>query len=131
MKHSPAETDQLFTTTALPTSEKELQKRITDLARKFGWMVNHTYRARLEDGTWRTTTTATGWPDLLLVHPGWGRVLVLELKGPKGKVEPDQARWVSAFQQVARNAPGVVHSFVVYPADLPKVSRLITRRAPS
>lgn len=131
MKHSPGETGHLFTTGPIPASEKELQKRITDLARKFGWVTQHTYRARLDDGSWRTTTTAVGFPDLLMVHPAWGRILVLELKGPKGKVEPDQTKWIAAFQQVARNAPGVVHSFMVYPADFPKVSRLITRRDPS
>ena len=121
----------LFAVDSLPKTEKELQQRITDLARRFGWLVNHTYRARLEDGSWRTTTTATGWPDLVLVHPKWGRLLVLELKGPKGKVEPDQEKWVAAFQAVATAAPGVVHSYAVWPKDFPDVSRLLTRRHPS
>ena len=120
----------LFEMEALPASEKELQQRIVDLAREFGWMTQHVYRARLEDGSGRTTTSSTGWPDIVAVHPGWGRVLVLELKGPKGKVEPDQERWLVAFQSVARAAPGVVHAFAVWPADLPAVSRLLTRRHP-
>lgn len=115
----------------LPTTEKELQQRVTKLAKEWGWKVNHTYRARLEDGTWRTTTTAVGWPDLLLVHATWGRILVLELKGPKGKVEPDQARWIGAFQAVGREAPGVVEAFVAYPKDWPAISRLLTRRRPN
>lgn len=114
----------------LPRTEQELQKRITRLAKEFGWLVNHTYRARLEDGTWRTTTTAKGWPDLVLVHPGWGRIVVLEVKGPKGRSSPEQQRWVAAFQAVAAAAPGVVHAFVVAPVDFPNVSRLLTRQHP-
>lgn len=114
----------------LPRTERELQARITKLAKEWGWMVNHTYRAKLEDGTWRTTTTAKGWPDLVLVHPGWGRMMALELKGPKGRSDPDQKRWVAAFQAVAATAPGIVHAYVVYPDDFPSISRLLTRRNP-
>ena len=100
------------------------------VAKEFGWLTMRVYRARLEDGTWRTTTTASGWPDVFCLHPVWQRVCIFECKGPKGKVEPDQKRWVSAFQQVALAAPGVVSAFVVYPKDWPNVMRLLTRRSP-
>ena len=114
----------------LPASEKELQQRIMRVAKEFGWLCSHTYRAKLEDGSWRTTTTAVGLPDLLLVHPVWGRFMALECKGPKGRATPEQKRWVAAFQQVATAAPGVVHAFVVGPQDWPAVMRLLSRRHP-
>lgn len=113
----------------LPRTEKELQQRITKLAKDFGWLTNHTYRAKLDDGSWRTTTTAVGWPDLVLVHPQWGRLLVLEVKGPTGRPSPQQLEWIAAFQSVASWSPQV-HSFVVGPADWPNVMRLITRQHP-
>lgn len=115
---------------ALPRTEKELQQRVTKLAKEFGWLVNHIYRAKLEDGTWRTTTTLVGFPDLELIHPAWGRVMWLELKGPTGRSSPEQTKVIGAMQAVAANARGVAHAYVVKPADWPNVMRLITRQHP-
>ena len=114
----------------LPASEKELQQRILRVAKEFGWTLrNHTYRARLEDGTWRTTCTV-GYPDLTLVHPVWGRLLVLEVKGPHGKLTREQKAWLVGFQAVAAAAPGMVHAYAVGPKDWDAVQRLLTRPHP-
>lgn len=110
-------------------TEKELQAKILRVAKEFGWQRNHVFRAKLEDGTWRTTC-APGWPDLTLAHPMWGRLLILEVKGPNGRLTPDQKRWLVTFQQVAANCPGFVHAYAVAPRDWPAVQRLLTRRAP-
>lgn len=113
-----------------PRTERELQQRIQALAKEFGWLCNHTYRARLDDGTWRTTTTLKGWPDLELIHGAWGRVMWLEVKGPKGRSSPDQVRVMGALQAVAAASGGTAHAYVVQPVDFPNVSRLLTRQHP-
>lgn len=114
----------------LPKSERELQQRIQKVGKEWGWLVNHTYRARLEDGTWRTTTTLKGFPDLELIHPAWGRVMWLEVKGPNGRSSPDQRRVMAALQAVMQNSGGMAHAYVVKPAEWPLVSRLLTRQRP-
>lgn len=114
----------------LPATEAELQQRILRVAKEFGWLTNRTYRAQLQDGTWRTTATGIGFPDICAVHPVWARVCFFECKGPKGRATPDQKRWIAAFQAAGRAAPGVLVAFVVGPEDWPAVSRLLTRRVP-
>jgi hypothetical protein len=81
-----------------PMTEADLQDVIVTLARLRGWLVAHFRPARTERG-WRTPVAAdgAGFPDLVLVHPERGRLVVAECKSDRGRVTADQMRWLAAF----------------------------------
>lgn len=99
-------------------AEREFQSWITRSARKVGWTVSHTYRAQLKDGTWRTTTTLPGWPDLTLIRPG--ALMFFEVKGPTGSASPEQIDTLALLASV----PGVIAA-VVRPSEAPAVAKLL------
>lgn len=101
------------------TTEAGFQRAVVDQAHRSGWTTNHTYRAKLADGTWRTTTTLKGMPDLMLVKPG--QLGFLELKKPGGEATPEQVAVVALLQTV----PGV-WAYVVHPSDWPEIVELLT-----
>ena len=71
-------------------SEAELQRVVVELAEIRGWTVNHVRRTiggRHGKG-WVTGTTLKGWPDLVLIRPP--RIVFVELKSDKGRLEPEQ-----------------------------------------
>lgn len=72
----------------LVQAEKSLQAQIVKAARLLGWLVYH---------TWRSTHSAPGFPDLVLVRPP--RLVFIELKTDTGKVSPDQERWLEQLRQ--------------------------------
>lgn len=62
-------------------SEAELQRMVTRLADTLGWTLQyHTHDSR---------RSQAGFPDLVLVHPGQGRIVYAELKTMKGVVYYD------------------------------------------
>jgi hypothetical protein len=69
-------------------TEAQLQDAIRDLARIRGWMFFHPYDSR------RSTP---GFPDVVLVHPRTGQLLVAELKSAAGRLTADQAAWLAAL----------------------------------
>lgn len=69
-------------------SEADLQSAILDLAQLRGWRCLHVRPGRTTAG-WRTPIQGdAGWPDLTLCRPP--RLLALELKSTRGRVEPAQ-----------------------------------------
>ena len=68
--------------------EKQLQDAIVAAAQRLGWLVYHTHDSR---------RSQPGFPDLVLVHPGRGRILYRELKTMTGKVTTDQQKWLDAL----------------------------------
>ena len=75
-------------------SEADLLQRTIDLAKLTGWRVHHARPARTAKG-WRTPTQGhVGLPDLILARGGV--VIMAELKGPRGKVTPEQREWLDA-----------------------------------
>lgn len=100
-------------------TEAAFQREIIRIAKRAGWRVNHCYRAKLADGTWRTTTTWVGWPDLELVKPG--RHGWLEVKGVGGVADPEQLETIALLQTI----PGAF-AFIVWPADYDAVVELLT-----
>lgn len=101
------------------STEKGFQTEVLRIARRAGWTCNHTYKAKLRDGTWRTTTTLKGMPDLTLIKPG--RLGFLELKKPGEHPSPEQEAVVALLQTV----PGVF-AHIVWPADWPMLMDLLT-----
>jgi hypothetical protein len=82
-------------------TEADLQALIEDAAHLHGWLVFHDNDAR---------RNIAGFPDLVLVNPP--RVVFLELKSDKGRVRPEQQRWMRALEQCH-----TLSSAVVRPSD--------------
>lgn len=78
----------------LTMSEDDLKAAVLELAMLRGWMVCHVRPARSAKG-WRTPIEGhKGLPDLILARGG--RVILAELKGPKGRPTPGQRDWLAA-----------------------------------
>jgi hypothetical protein len=88
------------------TPEKDFQDSVIQWARMFGWRcfyipdwmyrlaIASMLRSRRKDRDWPDK----GFPDLVLLKPG--RLIVAELKAPKGRIEPDQKEWHALFDTV-------------------------------
>lgn len=75
--------------------EAELQAGIIAMAERLGWLVYHTYDSRKSEA---------GYPDLHLVHAATGRSMFRELKTMKGRVTPDQRKWLAALTAAGDDA---------------------------
>jgi hypothetical protein len=69
-------------------TEAQLQQAVIDVARFYGWLHYHTHDSR---------RSVAGWPDLFLVHPRTGEIVVAELKATSGRVSHAQQEWIDAF----------------------------------
>ncbi len=67
-------------------TEVDLQRAVVTMARTLGWSAYHTTFA---------LGSGRGFPDLLLIKPP--RLIVAELKGPRGKLRPGQQEWLDLF----------------------------------
>lgn len=77
-------------------SEDDLLRCVLDLAKVMGWRSFHARPAMTAKG-YRTAVSGDGkgWPDLFMVRGD--HVLVVELKGDKGKPTPEQDAWLAAL----------------------------------
>jgi hypothetical protein len=75
-------------------NERDYQDRIVELGRTFGWRAAHFGTANTGKG-FRTPVRydGKGFPDLVLVHDVWQRVILREVKAKRGVVSPEQAAW--------------------------------------
>ena len=73
---------------AASMTERTLQNVIIAAAKRHGWLVYHTFDSRRSE---------PGYPDLTLVHPRLGVHAYRELKQQKGRVTPEQRRWLTAL----------------------------------
>lgn len=69
-------------------TEKALQAAVLGAARRWGWLVYHTFDSRRSEA---------GYPDLHLIHEGHGLSLFRELKTQKGKLSAPQQKWLGAL----------------------------------
>lgn len=74
-------------------TEEDLLAGVTDALSHAGYLWTHQRRSDLA-----LTMGTPGVPDVIAVHPKRGKVLVLELKSAKGRMEPGQAEWLDAFR---------------------------------
>jgi hypothetical protein len=70
-----------------PTTEKDFQAQVLQLARLSGWLCYHTHDSR---------RSAPGFPDLVLVRPPVA--VFAELKSASGKLRPEQREWLQALR---------------------------------
>lgn len=97
-------------------TEAEFQAAVVELARWCGWLVFHPRPARTSKG-WATAIQGdAGYPDLTLVHSVKKRIIIVELKTPKGRTSEPQRRWLEALEAV----PGV-EAFLWRPSDWPAI----------
>lgn len=90
----------LFPTPPVLT-EKEWSKQLVYVGETLGYATNHVYPLQTQKQGWRTSTTAKGWPDLMMVR---GPVLiVIEAKGVKTPTTMEQIEWLHRFSHI----PGV------------------------
>ncbi len=90
---------------AITMSEADLMRAVTDLAAILGWEWAHFRPAQTSRG-WRTPVSGPlgkGFPDLVMVRPRDGRLLFVELKGPKGSPTLEQDH----VHAVLASVPGV------------------------
>lgn len=75
-------------------TERDLQSRVMDVARLYGWRVAHFHdsRRQVKPGVFVGDRDAAGFPDLVLVRPP--ELLVVELKRETGKTTDEQDRWL-------------------------------------
>ena len=80
--------------------EQQFLNNIVQLAHLHGWMVAHFRPAKTDKG-WRTPVSADGkgFPDLLLIHPQRGKLLVIEVKIPPNHLSEEQKDWIDWFQE--------------------------------
>lgn len=97
----------------MSVSEKAFQQQVKDLARLAGWRTYHTYRS---------TRSAAGFPDLVLVRPP--AIIFAKLKSENGRLRPEQAAWLEAL----RECPGV-KARLWRPTDWPEIKEALCRRS--
>lgn len=95
-------------------TERTLQDRVIDRAKRRGWTVAHAGRGWVGDAETGEgqfiTPMAPGWPDLFMLRPP--RALAIELKREQGVVSPEQWAWLKRL-----NACGIP-AVIVRPSDL-------------
>lgn len=96
-------------------SERTLQDRVMDRAKRRGWKVAHAGKGWVggdeEGGGQWVTPMSPGWPDLTLAKDGH-RLIFLELKKEEGVVEPEQEEWRRLLNATGNRA------VVIRPSDL-------------
>ena len=59
-------------------TEKDLKSIVLNIARRYGWLVHHDLPAMNIRGRWATHVEGdVGFPDLVLVHPHRGQMLLV------------------------------------------------------
>jgi hypothetical protein len=81
-------------------TEQDLQNAVKSAAKHLGYLCYHTHYS---------IGSEAGFPDLHVI--GHGRQFVFEFKGPKGRISPDQRRWIETYQAIG------VDARFVFPGD--------------
>jgi hypothetical protein len=114
---SSAPTSHTHVGSALPVTEKDFQKTVTDALTAFGWRWCHFRPARTQRG-WRTALSGSpGFPDLVAVRGD--RIIYVELKAMNGELRDEQRAWLSNLGAAGADC----HCW--RPDDWPFIERLI------
>jgi hypothetical protein len=99
-------------------SERTLQDRVVDRAKRRHWKVAHAGKGWVGDQETGAgqfiTPMAPGWPDLMLFNPEMvlHKVIAMELKRETGEVSADQWEWISLLNRCG------IPTVVIRPSDL-------------
>ena len=103
-------------------NETDLKSIVINLAKRAGWLIHHDLPAMNRRGKWATHVEGNvGFPDLLLLSPHHGQVMVIELKAEKGKTTTSQDNWLAAF------ALAGIENHIVRPSDLEFITDRLSR----
>ena len=75
--------------------------------REFQWIVQQVVQLHgfeLQYHTYDSRRSEPGFPDLVLVSTRQGRILFRELKTDKGRVSPDQRKWIDGLTAAGGDA---------------------------
>lgn len=92
--------------------ERDFLAQVLEAAKQASWLAYHTHDSR---------RSAAGFPDLILVKPGFP-IIFSELKTAKGKVSKAQRHWLETLAQ----GEGVLVC-LWRPGDLPQILDLLKR----
>jgi len=73
------------------TSEAAFLEQVRRVASDYGWLPYHTHNSKRSE---------PGFPDLVLVRAD--RLVFAELKRVKGRISPDQGKWIWALRRAGR-----------------------------
>jgi hypothetical protein len=81
----------------VPVVEDLLQDAVIAAAQRLSYLVAHFRPGQTARG-WRTPVSAdgAGFPDLVMIRGS--RLIVAECKSPRGRLSPEQDRWLAAFR---------------------------------
>ncbi len=124
--------------------ERDFQKRVVEMAARFGWKVWHVPAPMRADraGGFVGAKEAAGIADLILVHTDPPRLVFMELKADGGKLSDRQREFLAAVKTVADEtvcldgfgldmveqrweAPRPVAVYAVWPSDEAMVEQLL------
>ncbi len=113
--------------------ERDLQKRVVEMAVRFGWKVWHVPAPMRADraGGFVGAREAAGIADLILLHADPPRLVFVELKADGGKLSDRQQEFLSAVKTVAdypeglRKPFGTVGVYAFWPRDEPVIEQLL------
>ena len=95
--------------------EKEFQDRVIELAKWERWLAYHVPDSR--------RVTSPGFPDLVLLKESGSDLVFAELKSEKGRVTPNQKKWLEGLGKVQR-----IHTHIWRPSDWDEVVEKIGSR---
>lgn len=103
-------------------NEEQFTRQVIQLAQLRGWRTLHIRPARTAGG-WRTPVQGDGkgFPDLLMIRGH--SVIAAELKVGKGKLTPEQDRWLSDLENAG------VTVFRWTERDWPEIETVLSGRA--
>lgn len=91
--------------------EADFQAQVLELAEKLGW--THRYHTHDSRGS------ASGFPDLVLVHPKLHLTIFVELKSGRGTVRDDQWDWHHTLKA------GNSFAYIWRPTEWPEIERVL------
>ena len=99
-------------------TEKEFLSQVLEYAKLMGWLRLHIRPGRTKGG-WRTPVQGdgVGFPDCLFLRRN--RLVVAELKMPKGILTDAQEEWLRRFDDVG------AETYVWWPSSWPEVERVL------
>lgn len=101
-------------------TEEAFQCQVLGMARANGWLSAHFRPAKTAKGRWLTPVAGdgAGFPDIILVRE---RVVYAELKTQRGKLSPEQVRWLDTLKAAGEEV------YVWRPSDWAEIGKALSR----
>lgn len=107
--------------------ERDFQNLVISLAEMYGWGPIYHAPQGGKNGRVDREQRGAGFPDLVLLHQGEGRLILAELKTDRGRVSQKQHAWLAALEIVAAANP-LVEVYIWRPADWDTIAQTLGGR---